>query len=267
MDDTVSLPDKGVTSPAKAAVLWSMALYLIWTFVTYLLEGRINLLQQPTVVGRFSYVLIANVLIGTIGAFWVLQFRLSSEVARLSQLGFQSIQRTLLSILAAVLIGVAYLLVIRPATLTPLIVLNGFAQVLTVSIAEVIVCWAAVGTSLEWLAQSKGKSAAVIIGFGVATILFSLYHLGHSAPFNQVNMMLFLLVPGVLTSLFYVISREIYATIIFHNFQGMVGVIGNLANPDIFNRPLYPLYLLMLISVLILVGADLLFARRAGTEV
>ena len=266
MDNTVSLPDKGVASRAKTAVLWSVAVYLIWMLATYLLEGRINLLQQPTVVGRFSYVLIANVLIGTIGAFWVLRFRLSSHVATLTQLGFQSGRRTLLTILAAVLIGVAYLLIVRPASLTPLIVLNGFAQVLTVSIAEVVVCWAAVGTSLEWLAQSKGKFASLLVGVVAATILFSIYHLGHSAPFSQVNMILFLLVPGVLTSLFYFISHEIYATIIFHNFQGMVGVIGNLEHPEIFNHPLYALYLLMLISVLALVGADLLLARRASTE-
>ena len=266
MDNTIALSDKEATSHAKTAVLWSVALYLIWTFATYLLEGRINLLQQPTVVGRFSYVLIANVLIGTIGAFWVLQFRLSSQAARLAQLGLQSGRRTMLTILAAVLMGMAYLLIVRPASLTPLLVLNGFAQVLTVSIAEVVVCWAAVGTSLEWLAQSKGKLVSVLVGFVAATTLFSLYHLGHSAPFNQVNMMLFLLVPGVLTSLFYFISREIYATIIFHNFQGMVGVIGNLTNPDILNRPLYPLYFLMFLAVLALIGADLLLARRASAQ-
>jgi len=46
----------------------------------------------------------------------------------------------------------------------------------------------------------------------------------------------------------------------------MVGVISNLENPDILNRPLYPLYLLMLIAVLALIGADLLLARRASTE-
>ena len=78
--------------------------------------------------------------------------------------------------------------------------------------------------------------------------------------------MLFLLVPGFLTSLFYFLSREIYATILFHNLQGMVGVISNLEHPDILKRPLYPLYLLMLISVLALIGVELLLARRANTD-
>ena len=137
---------------------------------------------------------------------------------------------------------------------------------LTVSIAEVVVCWATVGASFESVTQSKGKFVSVLVGIVAATIFFSAYHIGHSAPFNQVNMILFLLVPGFLTSLFYFISREIYATILFHNFQGMVGVISSLENTDILSRPLYPLYLLMLLSVLALIGADVLLARRVSTK-
>ena len=106
---------------------------------------------------------------------------------------------------------------------------------------------------------------SLLVGIVAATIFFSVYHIGHSAPFNQVNMMLFLLVPGIITSLFYFISREIYATILFHNFQGIIGVISNLKNPEILNRPLYPLYFLVLLSIVALIGADMLLARR-GTR-
>jgi hypothetical protein len=70
-----------------------------------------------------------------------------------------------------------------------------------VSIAEVVVCWALVGASFEALTKPKGKLVAMPVGIITATLLFAVYHVAHSAPFNQLNMVLFLLIPGLLTSL------------------------------------------------------------------
>jgi hypothetical protein len=41
-------------------VLISLCVYLVWTAVTYLLEGRIHLLQRVDVFGRFEYAIVAN---------------------------------------------------------------------------------------------------------------------------------------------------------------------------------------------------------------
>jgi hypothetical protein len=226
-----------------------------------------NLYQQPTIAGRYTYVLIANVVIGTIAAIWVIRSLLSSESVTMTQIGFRSVGRTLITIVIAIVIGVVFvsLMLMRPASVPLLVIINGYAQVLPVSIAEIVVCWALVGATFESLTKSKGRVASLLVGIVAATVFFSVYHIGHSAPFNQVNMMLFLLVPGIITSLFYFISREIYATILFHNFQGIIGVISNLKNPEILNRPLYPLYFLVLLSIVALVGADMLLARR-GTR-
>ena len=46
-----------------------VALYLIYKFATYVLEGSIHLLQRPDPIGRFTYAIIANMLIGTILLF------------------------------------------------------------------------------------------------------------------------------------------------------------------------------------------------------
>jgi hypothetical protein len=266
MGKSVSLQNRKVGSKATTAALWSIAMYLVWTLATYMLEGRINLLQQPTIAGRYTYVLIANVLIGTIGAIWVVRSVLSSQLVRLTQIGFRSFGRTVLTIVIAVVIGVVYLFLMRPAALPSLVIINGYAQVLTVSIAEIVVCWVLVGTSFELLAKSRGKFLSLLVGTLAATILFSVYHVGHSAPFNQIHMMLILLMPGVLTSLFYFISREIYATVVFHNFQGTFGVLSNLENPEILNRPLYPLYFLVLLAIVTLIGSDMFLARRTSRE-
>ncbi|MDQ3838905.1 MAG: hypothetical protein M3297_06515 [Thermoproteota archaeon] len=39
----------------------------------YLLEGRINLLQKPNPIGRLMYTAIANIIIDTVIAIWLLK--------------------------------------------------------------------------------------------------------------------------------------------------------------------------------------------------
>jgi hypothetical protein len=246
----------------KTTLLCSLILYLAWTLSTYLLEGRVNLLQAPTIAGRYLYVLAANVVIGTIIALWFLRSRLTSRIWTAEQAGFQSFRQTLITILIALVLGFIDLLLTRLNHLPWLVILNGYVQVLPTSIAEILVCWVLVGHSFESLLKPHKRWLALLVGIITATLFFSAYHLGHSAPFNQLPLMLILLMPGLVTSLFYLITREIYATILFHNFQGIIGVIGNLKNQELLNRPLYPLYFLMILSIIILIAADIGLIRR-----
>ena len=256
----------GPLSPAAAAILLSLAVYLVWTIATYLLEGRINLLQQPTIGGRYVYVLVANVLVGTVGAIWALRWLLASQFVTVAQAGFRSLRRTLVVAVIGAVLGFGLLLQSQPASLAPLVLWNGFAQVLPVSIAEVVVCWAVIGGSFEAWAQSKGKVVGIIVGLVAANFLFGIYHYAHSAPFNQTGMVFFLMIPGLITSLVYFLGRDIYATILFHNFLGMTGVMQNV-DLDLFSQPLYPLYALVVISVVVLIAADVFFIRRLTENV
>ncbi len=242
--------------------MWALAVYVLWTLATYLLENCRDLYQRPTIGGRYAYVLIANVLFGTIGAAWVIRRLVNAGFVGFTQAGFRSAGRTLISVVIALIIGVLYVSYLLPASVPLLVIVNGYVQVLPVTIAEILVCWALIGATFESAVKPKSWALSLLVGIVAATILFSFYHIGHSAPFNQIKMMLFLLVPGIITSLFYFISREVYATILFHNFQGIIGVIGNLKNFEFLNRPLYPLYFLVLLSVAALVCADMLLVRR-----
>ncbi|RPH34991.1 hypothetical protein EHM92_07025 [bacterium] len=254
-DAEISRQQPKTDPKTTTAILWSVAVYSLWTVATYLLENRMNLYQRPTVAGRYTYVLVANVALGTIGAVWVIRSLLRSGFLTPKDVGFRSVGRIAISILVAFAAGIIYVWFLQPASVPFLVTLNGCAQVLPVSIAEIVVCWALLGATFESLAKSKGKVVSVAAGILAASFFFSLYHIGHSAPFNQINMMLFLLVPGLITSLFWFVSRELYATILFHNFQGILGVIGNLKDPEILNRPLYPLYFLVFLSIIALLGA------------
>jgi hypothetical protein len=234
-------------SKAQRTALISIVVYLAWVAATYLFEGRVNMMTRPTPVGRAVYVLIANVVIGIGLAGWALRASVASGVVTLKQLGFRSLRRTAVAIVIAGLAGC------------------GFAQVLTVSIAEVVVCWALMGATFEGLTRTRGRWVSLIVGIVVADLFFGVYHFAHSAPFNQLSMVLFLMIPGLVTSLVYFLGRDIYATIVIQNFLGMLGVMQNI-DVAFFSRPLYPLYALMLISVLTLVGFDVLVIRPSQPE-
>jgi hypothetical protein len=241
----------------------AIAIYLLWVLATYLLEGRINLLQKPNPSGRLIYAVIANMIIGTIVAIWLLKPPILQRFVTPKQLGFQSsIRRIVIVAVVASLLGFALFIIQKPTSLNPIVILNVFSQTLPGSIAEVAVCWAMVGTIFESTFRYKSnKITPIILAAAVSTILFGIYHFAHSPPFNQSNMVLFLMYPGVLTSIVYFIGRDIYATILFHNFQALFGVT-NSVNIELLLRPIYPVIIIAIVSIAILVLSDLLVVRK-----
>lgn len=238
-----------------------------------MLEGRINLLKEPDVLGRFTYVITANILIGIILAIYLLNRSITSKFSSLNRLGFRSMTRTLLMVTIAVIVGLLLFMVQRPSSLNPTIIMNIFAQTLPTSIAEVVVCWVLVGVSFESFLLTRrrtihidkgNKIMYVILAAVIATVFFALYHFAHSEPFNQSRIVLFLMLPGLLTSAFYFSVRDLYATIIFHNFQAMYGVMESMNTIESLLRPSYPIITLSIVSILVLVTLDLFIIRRAN---
>ena len=239
----------------------SLLLYLLWCLATWFFEGRISLLLQPTPMGRAVYVILANILIGIFGAAWIMRSSVADGFTTLDQMGFRSLRRTLIAIVLGLIGGFALFAVQSPPSLEPLVIWNGFAQVLPVTIAEMLVCWVVIGTNVEAAASKWGRIVAIVLAIVAADVLFGLYHFGHSAPFNQWNMVLLLMVVGIVTSLVYFLGRDVYAAIIVHNFLGMKGVMGSI-DLAIFRQPLIPLYFLFVLSVVALVGVHIWLYRQ-----
>ena len=252
----------------------SLYVYVVWSIVTYLLEGRIHLLQRVDVIGRIEYVVIANMAIGTVLAIWLLRYyHISSGFISTKQLGFQSVNRRFWAVVGiASVIGFVLFVIQGPVSLNLVVISNVFAQTLPTSIAEVVVCWVLVGASFESLVLVKSKHefkngkmtkniTAAIIGAVVATILFGVYHFAHSPPFNQLNTVLFIMIPGALTSIVFFVGRNIYAAIIFQNLQALFGVMRSIDITS-FTHPIYPLLIMGLVSILILIASDVFLVRR-----
>jgi hypothetical protein len=245
---------------ATVTLLSALALFLVWTLATYWFEGRINMLQNPTLLGRWTYVLIANIAVGTLAAGWLAHRWSVSGLVTPTQLGFRTVGRSIIAIVIAGGLGFGLFLLMGPASTKLLVLLNGFAQALQTSIAEVLVCWVIIGGSVEGLARPKGRIVAILLALVAANVLFGIYHFGHSAPFNQLSTVLFLMLPGLVTSLVYFLGRDIYAAILIQNYLGMIGVMRSI-DLTYFNQPLYPLYVLTLLSILALVAVHWLMVH------
>jgi hypothetical protein len=252
--------------PCRRAPAEAFALYLLWTGATWLLEGRILTLLRPEAVGaRLAYVLVANMLIGTVAALWLIRRAARDERARLRRQGFSPARRTGISVVLGFLLGLGAYLLQGPPSFDPIVIANGFAQTLTASIAEILVCWVVLGAALEAL-LARWRHAGTIAAAIIASLAFGLYHIGHSPPFNAVGMIALLTGVGLVTSLFFFVSREIYGTIAFHNFQAVFGVVQALVAQGLIEHnaaPQAPLYAIAVIAPALLIVLDRLWLRRA----
>lgn len=257
-------------SIVSKALLISLSIYVAWVIATYVLEGRIDLLLRFDPVGRILYVTIANIIIGTILAFWALRYMLSLGFISQEQLGFRkSAVRTAAVIIASAVGGLAIFLLQNPASTHPMVVFNVYMQVLPVSIAEVVVCWAVIGTSFESLAKRKvvsnknnNKAIPILIGAVVASVLFGVYHFAHSPPFNEVNMVLFLMIPAIAPSVVYFLGRDIYGAIIIQNFLGIIGVMQAI-DLQAYSQPLFQMYVLTIPAIAALIVANMIVVRKS----
>ena len=100
----------------------------------------------------------------------------------------------------------------------------------------------------------------MIVGIVLAAILFGAYHIAHSPPFNTVSLILLLTVIGAITAVYFFLVREVYSTIVFHNFLALIGVIQNV-NIANFQAPNPGLLGMMLVTLAVLVALDAYLIR------
>jgi hypothetical protein len=91
-----------------------------------------------------------------------------------------------------------------------------------------VVCWTLVGGTIILGLRSIGQMHLAIAAI-TCSLLFGAYHFAHSAPFNTLRMVAIRSAIGLLTSAVFILTRDVYATLLFHNFLGTLGVIRALA--------------------------------------
>jgi hypothetical protein len=245
------------------AVASAIGLFAVWMVMTYLLEARLGTFSQPDTTSRFVYTVVANVLIGTIGAARVIRALVRrAEFPRLTTYGIAGPRRILVLVAVAAVLAGLFLFAQGLPTTDPVILANASAQVLVVSIAEVVVCWALLGAVLRnALGPGMVSAAAAVVS---AALAFGVYHFAHSPPFNTPAMVLLLSVVGVATGVFFFLGGDLYSTIVLHNafaLRGVVQALGESGNLDRYASPQLPLIATALAAIVALVLADVVLVR------
>ena len=256
---------RGLSPLGKTLV--ALGTYVAWTAITWLLEGRIQTFLRPeAVTDRLAYTVVANVVVGTVLALLLVREFVASGFASRTELGFRSVPRILVAVLIAGILGFALYAVQQPPTTDPVVVTNVFAQVLPVSIAEVIVCWVVVGGSVAALLRHRGLNQYLARGSALvlSSVLFGVYHFAHSPPFNSPEMVGLLTVVGVGTGLIYFVGGSFYGALVFHNFMALFGIVSSLAEArqlGTYQEPLAPLLVTAVVALVVLVGMERLLVR------
>ncbi len=213
----------------------ALAVFFAWALATHLLERRPGTLLRPEDTGlRVRYALLANVLVGTAGTLAVLLWLAHDARLEPAHAGFLVRWRPLIAIPAAALLGSLATLGLPAATRRPRVMLNAFAQVWPVTVAEVLVCWSLVGATFEHELVGAGfrpAPAAAAAGV-VAAVLFGLYHRAHSPPFDAPRMIALLTAVGFVTGGWFFVTRDVWSTAVLHNFLALRGVLQALAEAD-----------------------------------
>ena len=245
------------------AIVTALGLFGVWMLATYLLEARVGTFIRPDTTNRFVYTVVANILVGTIGSALVIrEIVRRAELPGLTTYGIARPSRILALVPLAAVLGGLFLVGQNLPTSEPVILANAFAQVLVVSIAEVVVCWALFGAVLRnALGPGFGSAAGAIV---FAALAFGLYHFAHSPPFNTPAMVLFLSVVGVTTGIFFLLGGDLYSTIVLHNAFAVRGVAQTLVesgNLDWYARPQLALIATATAAVVVLVIVDVMLIR------
>lgn len=265
--DKTKRTDAGGLTPSRMPGVTPMlllawcVLFGLWTLLTWWLEGRISTLLRPdAVMDRLTYVAAANLAVGVVGAafLWHVALRAGGRLARTSP------SRSAVSIAMGVALGLGVLFTGTPPSTQTWVIMNVFAQVLSVTVAEVAVCWWA----LQAVLRAWRPEATVLVAFltvWIGALGFGVYHFGHSPPFDTWSKVGMLIVIGTGTGLFFVLSRNLYGTVILHNCAGTLGVSLALAESGRltdYEGPRGALLVTGALSLAVLALADTM-ARRA----
>jgi hypothetical protein len=261
----------GESSAPRVPVTLVMAIsvYGAWVVATYLLEGRLLTLLRPEAVhARVVYAVVANLIFGVVISAIILSRSIRMGWTDVWQIGLRSCRHTTASVTCASILGISAFLLQQPPTGHFIVALNGFAQVWVVSVAEILVCWSLLGVAVESsLKSATFRAARTGVAWVVAAFAFGVYHFAHSPPFNSARMVGFLVVVGLVTGAYYFLVRELYGTIVFHNFLALTGVVQALAESnrlDQFEQLQLPLILMAIVTTGLLVGVNLLLVRRSA---
>jgi hypothetical protein len=158
---------------------------------------------------RLFYALVTNILIGIGASALVIRSLSRAGAISTEQAGFGGLGHAAIAVVVGAVLGFAFYALQGAPSWNPTVLINAYAQALVTTIAEILVCWAVIGSVSQALLQDRGRWVSLILAAVIASVFFGVYHFAHSPPFNTVPLVVILSVVGLVTSVFFFVSRDV----------------------------------------------------------
>ncbi len=208
-------PVSGAQFSPVRLLLIPLLVFIVWAVETFLLEGSILVFTRYQPELFFVYMVVANILIGTIGPVLCLNPAFLSGAVNMYQVGFRSLKRTLVTVAMTACAGYLVLAAVTPYGMDRILLVSTALVMLPVAIASVMICWVLVGTHLQAYVRNSGAAVSILSGVLVTGLLFGLSFAVHSPPLNDPRHILTGIGIGIVSAVFFFAVRDIYAAAVF----------------------------------------------------
>jgi hypothetical protein len=215
------------SSPIRLIII-PLLIFIVWSVETYLLEGSLGVFSvyQPDLF--FIYMLIANILVGTVAPIICLKSAFMSGAVNMYQVGFRSLRRTTFTVGITACAGYLVLMAASPYGSGRIPFISTALLMLPLAIGSVMICWVLIGTHMQAYVRRFGAAVSICLGVLMTGVLFGLSFIVHSPPHNDLPHILTTVGIGIAIAIFFFSIRDIYSTVVLVDLCLVFFVRGNL---------------------------------------
>ena len=193
-------------------VIIPFAVFFVWMFENFLLEGNIRLLSHSNTLALVIYTAFSCIIVGILVPVLFIRRSFVSGDVNMFQIGFRPVRRTVTACAVTGLIVYAGLVLFSPFGSDRMTGITAVFFLLPTAIASIMVCWVLVGTHIQAFFRSGGVLVSILYGIVVTAIFFDCTSFAHAGLSGSGGKFPVFFLIGIIVALFFFAIRDIYAS-------------------------------------------------------
>jgi hypothetical protein len=206
-------PAPGPYAPALRLLAIPFLVCIAWLIETWLLAGNTRLLGDPEPAGIVLYTGAGCIFTGMVIPLILLRKAFVTGSVNMFQIGFRTVQRTLLAAAVTTAIGLVLIALFNPLPDRPAFA-GAFLLILPTAIASVMVCWVLAGTHVQAFVRAGGAPLSIATGVVITGLLFAASTVALDPAVRHEGALFWPVCTGMGAALFFFAVRDVYATTI-----------------------------------------------------
>jgi hypothetical protein len=240
------------------------AVYAAWVLEIFLLAGTVSVFVRFNPDGITLYTVIACIINGIIAPLVCLRTAFLSGAINMFQIGFRSLQRTLLTSLLTCVGIYGAILVFNPFETDRLAFANAFILLLPTAIASVMMCWVLMGTHVQAFVRGGGALISLSVGISATAVLYCVAMVSSVPSTVDQSFFLSAVSLGIIAAFFFFAVRDVYATSLFVG-AGSVFCMADRIDPIYLQNPALPVWFSFMLTVCTLIVIHWYLSRNYVT--